>query len=354
MHEGRLELPSGCSVTLQLEAKLLLQQRLLGSGKDEVLQLYRQLRDSRGQRPTAGELVRMGYSLGSLTQQHGTWLGFVRDEGDLDQAQRSALASAAGFLEDLERTDVIKSFKLITLDVLLDADALIEGMALRDLALAGWRRLRRSPELLADVLLAQHLDEAQGEADVRRWVSYWRSNPVRAWTGEKKKRQGWYRVTDDDRFVLNLDVPPAWREAFLGLVRELVDYRLARYVRRSLPVATGFTCRVVIREGAPALVRAGEMLPEGEVDARLPDGAVWQFRFTGDGCAFARPASGQASGARANKLPELLRGWFEPLVATDEAPDEDPREAPREVRFAASPDGLWVGPVDAAHRGRCG
>jgi hypothetical protein len=44
-----------------------------------------------------------------------------------------------------------KSFKMVTLDVLLAAEALFTGMAVRELALAAWARLQRSPELLAEV-----------------------------------------------------------------------------------------------------------------------------------------------------------------------------------------------------------
>jgi superfamily II DNA or RNA helicase/diadenosine tetraphosphate (Ap4A) HIT family hydrolase/HKD family nuclease len=92
--EGHLELPGGCSVELQLEAQALLEQKLLAGGADEVERIYRELREARGARPTAGELVRMGHTLSAIARRHGSWLGFVRAEGDLTAEQQLAVDAA--------------------------------------------------------------------------------------------------------------------------------------------------------------------------------------------------------------------------------------------------------------------
>lgn len=76
-------------------------------------------------------------------------------------------------------------------------------------------------------------------------------------------------------------------------------------------------------------------IPEGETDVRLPDGAVWQFRFAKEYCNVARPA-----GTSRNQLPDLLRGWFGPRAG-------QPGTA-FQIRFHAAPGGLWVEPVQAA------
>ncbi len=129
---------------------------------------------------------------------------------------------------------------------------------------------------------------------------------------------------------------PDWNAALSKLVRELVDYRLAQYrARRRGDQATsqGFVCRVLSNQRDPILklpARDGAgSVPEGETDVRLPDGAVWQFRFAKEYCNVARPA-----GTARNQLPDLLRGWFGPRAG---------RPGTRfEVRFVASPDGLWA------------
>jgi hypothetical protein len=181
------------------------------------------------------------------------------------------------------------------------------------------------------------LADAADDAAERRWVSYWRTNPIAAWTNATRQRRAWFRL-DDDRFVLTLAIAPTWREAFIELVRELVDYRLVRYLRRSSVAAEGFTCRVASNQRGPILKlpsRTSTPLPEGEIDVRMADGAVWQFRFTQDVCSVARPV-----GQSRNQLPDLLRRWFGPRAG-------QPGTA-FDVRFVASPDGLWVEPVDGA------
>ena len=139
-----------------------------------------------------------------------------------------------------------------------------------------------------------------------------------------------------DRFVLDLAIAPTSREAFIELVRELVDYRLVRYLRRSNVAGEGFTCRVISNQRDPILKlpsRTSTPLPEGEVDVRMVDGAVWQFRFAKDVCSVARPV-----GQSRNQLPDLLRRWF--------GPEAGQPGTSFDVRFVASPDGLWVEAVD--------
>lgn len=81
------ELPPGCSIDLELEIKELL-QTFLPRGALEVERVYRELVLTRGERPTIGELYRMGYRPSTLRSAHGSWFRFVAREGDLDTARR--------------------------------------------------------------------------------------------------------------------------------------------------------------------------------------------------------------------------------------------------------------------------
>ena len=66
------ELPPGCSIELELELKELL-QTFLPRGALEVERVYRELVLGRGERPTIGELYRMGYRPSTLRAAHGSW-----------------------------------------------------------------------------------------------------------------------------------------------------------------------------------------------------------------------------------------------------------------------------------------
>ncbi len=342
---GPQELPAGCSVDVELEAKELLSRLFRVPGADEVERAYRELCMERGVhdepslRPTAGELQRMGYLPARLRERHGSWFEFVRAEGHLAPDEASALEAAVGFLRELEITEMTRCFKMITLEALIEADALLTGLPLRDLALRSHALLRRSPELFAEVAESDRVTELDADSTAR-WLAYWRRNPVAAWTGAKRDRRTWFRL-DGDRFVLDLAVGPDLAPALSRLTRELVDYRLAQYRarrRESTTSAEGFVCKVLSNQRDPILKlppRTAAAIPTDETDVRLPDGAVWQFRFAKEFCNIARPA-----GTFRNQLPDLLRRWFGPRAG-------QPGTA-FQVRFHAGPDGLWVEPVQSA------
>jgi superfamily II DNA or RNA helicase/diadenosine tetraphosphate (Ap4A) HIT family hydrolase/HKD family nuclease/SOS-response transcriptional repressor LexA len=338
LKSGRLELTDGCSVELELEAKPLLEALFRRSGVDEVERTYRQIRDTRGRRPTAGELRRMGLLPSTLQRRHGSWFKFVGGEGDLEDDERAAVEGAGAFLDELEVTELTKSYKLVTLRVLLDAEALASGLTVPELALGAWAVLRRSPELLRDVPEDHRLPDDPDEAAIRGWTAYWRSNPIQAWTGSKKRKKTWFRLDDQDRMCPAFHIDPAWSGALGRMVDELVDYRLAQYRLRTGSVDfDGFVCRVTWNQRDPILKlppRVTTKVPEGDTDVRLADGSVWQFRFAAVYCNVARPV-----GSPKNQLPDLLRQWFGPRAG-------QPGTA-FEVRFTASPDGLWLEPVQS-------
>lgn len=332
------DLPAGCSVELELEAKELLTRFFRTGGVDEVERAYRELRAERGERPTAGELQRMGYLPSRLRERHGGWFDFVRAEGDLDDGEAQAFGAGSDFLSDIETSPMPNCFEMVMFEALLEIGALLVGASARDVARRSYELLRLSPELFADVADEYRL-EAPDEAHEGSWAAYWHQNPVDAWTSERRDRRAWMRV-DGGQLRLALDCDPNL-EGLLGkLTRELVDYRLAQYrARRRQGSASidGFVCKVTWNQRDPILKlpsRKGIALPEGEVDVRLNDGSVWQFRFAKEFCNVARPA-----GAHHNQLPDLLRRWFGPRAG-------QPGTA-FEVRFYASPDGLWVEPLQA-------
>ncbi len=281
----------------------------------------------------------MGYLPSRLRERHGSWFDFVHGERGLVGDEVKALEIGGAFLREVETTEMTKCFKMITLQALIEAGRLGEGMPVVELALDAHALLRRSPELIADVPddLRQPPNDDLARA---RWVAYWNKNPIAAWTRMRNDGRAWFRV-ERDVFRLDLAVDGGLIPALAKLARELVDYRLAQYrARRAESEATldGFVCKVFWNQRNPILKlppRGVAPLPDGETDVRLQDGAIWQFRFMKEAVNVARPA-----GTSRNQLPDLLRSWFGPRAG-------QPGTA-FQVRFHATPDGLWIQPVQAA------
>ncbi len=315
---GDPELPPGCAVELELEAKDLL-AKLLPAGGRAVEDAFRELLAARGERPTAGELYRLGHNPAAL---RGGWFDFLAEQGALTGAEGRVLAAARPWLHELETTHLTKSFKLVLLEALLEAGALGSGLPLAELAARSKALLDRDPALAAEV-------ETTGA-----FLPYWNRNPVDAWT-----RSAFF-AREGDRFVPRLPIPPGDEETFAAMTRELVDYRLVRYRRTA--AGDGFTAKVIWSQRDPILSLPRTRRPHGPTDVRLPDGRIFQFDFAKVAVNKARPA-----GTDRNQLPDLLRRWFGPTAGR-------PGTA-FHVRFVPSPDGLWIeplGPVAAPARGR--
>ncbi|WP_437975181.1 helicase-related protein [Sorangium sp. So ce295] len=338
-------LPPGCTVDLDLEAKDLLLRLLPARGKSEVERAYRDLRDARGERPTAGELFRMGYRPATLRPAHQGWFDFVASEGDLSPQELRVLRAAGAWLRELEITAMSKCTKMVTLEALLETGALFNGISIVELARRSQSILARSPELSRDLDGVAELGGSR-RFDEPRFVSYWKENPIAAWTGARGRR--WFGL-DGDRFVSKLSSPPGDEEAFAAMTRELVDYRLAMYRARRREDGSGasFSAKVLWNKRDPILKLPSRAArpdrPSGDVDVRLRDGEVWRFRFMKEFCNVAHRV-----GSQRNELPDLLRRWFGLAAGR-------PGTA-FHVRFVRSPDGLWAEPespegVSTAPRG---
>ena len=298
------ELPPGCSVQVELEAKELLKE-LLPPGDTAIQRIYRELRAARGRRPSVGELYRLGYSPETLRRSHGGWFNFVETEKDLSEEEVRALAKGRDWLEELERTNMQKSFKMVLLEALLEADALEEGMPLSELARRSLALLQRSPELLQDLKGVKALG-APGKPSAAKFLAYWKDNPIDAWTQDGR----WFRL-DGDRLVPTLPIEPGARESFKAMTRELVDYRLAQYRRPREPrQRLSFDLKVISNKLNPIIMLDRDKNPglppdKTQLRVRLPDGSLWTFKFVKVAINVAHPVEEEG-----NQLPKILRQWF--------------------------------------------
>ena len=301
------ELPRGCNVVYELRALDILRAllRTNGDASGALREYYEDFRLRHGQRPSATETFQDGYLPRAARTTYGSWFGLVEALGDLTTSQSHALARVKPFLSGLETTRMTRSFKMLVLLAMLNADAMPgPGLSLDELAREFARLAKRSSRLTSDV--GANLDDP---AALQRYLL---DNPVAAWTGRTAMSDDVYFVMEAGTFRFSPSVPAEARAGFQELVRELVDWRLAEYLSRheveTLP--SGFVSKVSHAGGRPIL-----FYPEGRDRADIPEG--WQpliidgTRHEGN---FVKVALNvvRLPGTEENRLPGILRGWFGP------------------------------------------
>lgn len=222
-------LPPGCAIALDL-ASIDLITALQRRRDDDFVSRFRQILAARGTRPSAVEMYRLGHKAG-LTKG---WMAFLAREEQLTGAEDEAYRQAGGFLDALEKTGMRRSFKMVTLLALLEADALTRGLPLGELSQRSHDILLRSPELFRDLSDVKQLANPHAPG-IGVWASYWRKNPIAAWLGEFRDGEegAWFKL-EGDRFVPTFRVhSAAVAEALAALTAELVAWRLADYRARS-------------------------------------------------------------------------------------------------------------------------
>lgn len=305
LQHGRAELPPGCQVTYELKTIDIISGLLRTRAEDDaLLAFYDDFRERHGTRPTAVELYHAGYNPRALRRTHGSWLQFLRTHGALSPGETAVVEVAGKFLAAVETTPMTKSFKMLTLQAVLNRQAIPGGLSIEDLASEFRRIARRSDKLRADVGGA--LD------DDRQLKTLIVNNPVAAWCGGLGTGGMAYFSYDGSVFRSQLPLPPEHREDFQNLLRELIDWRLAEYLNRSVPEqADGFVCKVLHANNRPILKlpNRGKVaaVPEGWTEVAI-DGRIHFANFAKEFINVIRTDRELET----NVIGDILRNWFGP------------------------------------------
>jgi hypothetical protein len=185
---------------------------------------YRGFRDRHGMRPRAVQAFHEGHDPRSVRTRHGSWLQFVEVMGDLSEGQKGLLRELGDFLKTLETTPMTRSFKMLTLQAMLNRKALPGSVGIQELAAEFQRLASASAILLSDV--------GEDVNDTDRLCRYLEKNPVAAWSGGKGTGGKPYFAYDRGVFSSTFTVAAELRPEFHELVREVIEWRLAAYLKR--------------------------------------------------------------------------------------------------------------------------
>jgi len=302
---GELELPPGCEVTYDLEAVEILRALLRRPSQEEAIRFfYQDFTERRGDRPRAAEAYHEGYNPRSLRRYHGSWFDFVRGMDGLDAGEQAALEQAAGFLRALETTQMTRSYKMVLVLAMLNADGLPGSIDLDTLAGAVARLAGRSARLRDDFPV--------GLSDLEHLKQLLEKNPIAAWTGGKGTGGTAYFAFEDGVLRTRLPDAPELRQPMQRMVRELCEWRLAEYLDRSveseLSTADRFICRVNHAGGRPIIHPLDRERTPGIPVGWTPviaDGERYEANFVKIAVNVMR-----RPGSTDNVLARVLRGWF--------------------------------------------
>ncbi len=303
-------LPDGCLVDVEVEAKELIRE-FIPTGPSQAIEGYRSMRDELGRRPTMLEVFNQGFLPRTIAARDGSWFAFCHEEGDLNEVEVKVLEQFGDWLKMLETTTLTKSYKMIVLRVLLDQGTLTSDVDLNQFARICRKFLQHHEVLRKDLQGDGHaVDHAL--ADDPEWTKWWNKWPIDRWTDIQSGQKWFVREGDRFRFLRNVEV--SLLPTLEAMTSELVDWRLATYVRRwkasTHPDGNlSFEAKVSHANGRPILFVPDKTVcpgrPVGPTVVQLPDGSSWEFKFVKVACNVASPVGGEG-----NQLGELLQKWF--------------------------------------------
>jgi hypothetical protein len=299
---GQAQLPAGCSVTYELETIDLIESVLRPANRTEAMSgFYDDFKKEHGQRPTALEAYHAGYNPRALRATHGSWYGYVAAMGGLQAEERMAWEHQRSFFERFEVTPMEKSYKMLVLLAMLQSESIPDEITIGQMV-QNIRRMANRSAALRDDLGQEHL-----KSDLRL-QRHLERNPIDAWTNTGKAyfeyREGVFRWVGGE-------LGPH-RERFAGLLRELVDWRLAEYLDRGREQA-GHRCRIILSDDRPII-----KLPSRTREANIPidwvsveiDGKTYAAKFAQQYINMVR----ETKESKKNILGDILRSWHGPTV----------------------------------------
>ena len=300
------ELPPGCEVTYELEAiQLLEEQTVSGTAADALLRWYEEFKERVGSRPLALDAFHEGRNPRSVRSAHGSWLRFVAARGDLPDGLHALLRAgelSGAFLEELDRTQMSRSFKMVLLLGMLQAGEFPRPITIDELTQAFRALARRSARVMGEV--GPDVD------DTAALRAYLLQNPIKAWCNPQGAGRVYFKRSGDELVPL-MSISDDLAGDYRAAVRELAEWRLANHLAglpSGLDSGWRIVCKVWQAEGRPILKlpdrKRFEGIPEEDIIVRVED-RDYTARFAKIAVNVVSPY-----GSEVNELAGLLRGWF--------------------------------------------
>src|SRR5262249_29277265 len=132
IRDNEITLPPDCDVTYEMTAINILDQLLRPTRTQEFLEsFYRDFEERHGVRPTAVEVFHAGFS--PRTKGDRSWFDFVDRMSGFNTYEKGAWSAARDFFENLEKTEMSRSYKIVLLLAMLDDEKLRPSLAIGEI-----------------------------------------------------------------------------------------------------------------------------------------------------------------------------------------------------------------------------
>jgi len=236
LENKELPLPDGCDLHYDLEVLDFYKTWSQGNKLNQVLDLYLLLKDNLGTRPSLLEMYQAGGKklISDLRQEWGSWFSFVNEQGDLPESAKHLFKKYQTFFQELEIESMQRSYKMVTLQAMIDLEGLLTPLSIEKLALYCFDFLCRRSQLSAKMPdFAKSYSSAREftPPDRKEWIQYWKKNPIRAWTNNTKKTGNtWFSLNQDKHFQINFQIESQDYQDFCEMTQEILDYRLFKHL----------------------------------------------------------------------------------------------------------------------------
>ncbi|WP_417436815.1 DEAD/DEAH box helicase family protein [Idiomarina abyssalis] len=224
-------LADGCFINIDLKVTYFWQQ-LAKIQRTTALEDITQLAEQLGHLPALSEFYYHYGDIKKVNSNYTSWFELIAKTQNIDdEAQQSAeqLAPFYDFLhKGIQTTSMTKCFKAILLEAYVALNGFAHPPTVAELAAMSAKVLARHPNL------KQHdlpIKEQKSAVNSQTWQSYWRKNPIKAYTNKNKDGTQWFTL-QNDTVKATFDVPAEILELLNNAVLELVEYSLAKYSQR--------------------------------------------------------------------------------------------------------------------------
>ncbi|MGH1050893.1 DEAD/DEAH box helicase family protein [Bacillus cytotoxicus] len=227
-------LPEGCVIEFELEAKQLLDELVKKRmpRKEKLLHSYQTVKMELGRRPTYLELHKLGTEESKeYRQEFKSYVGFLAWANELTAQEKEVFIRYEAWLQEVERTGMTKSYKMLVLSVMLQRGKKKWYHPISPQEVAPFfHHYLMEKEYRKRIDFSDKQAQRMWEYDEERVSKLIATMPMTKWSGSSKGLLSF----DGSVFSINMDIQKEDEHLLFEWTKEICEYRLHVYFERKM------------------------------------------------------------------------------------------------------------------------